>query len=50
MNLSEILQQTYIINYNNLNILECGAGHAQESQDFCITNNCYYIEGNYPEY
>jgi FkbM family methyltransferase len=50
MKSSEILQQTYNIDFNNLNLLECGAGAAQETQDFCKTNNCYYIEANYPEY
>jgi FkbM family methyltransferase len=50
MKVSEILQQTYIINYNNLNILECGGGAAQETNNLCGTNNCYYIEANYPEY
>jgi len=47
---SEILQQAYNIEFNNLNILECGAGAAQETKDLCNTNNCYYIEAHYFEY
>ena len=42
MKVSELLQSTYIIDFNNLNILECGAGAAQETNDFCSNNNCYY--------
>jgi FkbM family methyltransferase len=50
MKSSEILRQSYNIDFNGFNILECGAGAAQETNDFCNTNNCYYIEANYPEY
>lgn len=50
MKSSEILQKSYNINFTNLNILECGAGAAQETKDFCEKNNCYYIEAHYLEY
>jgi len=50
MRASEILQRAYNIKFNNLNILECGAGAAQETKDFCETNNCYYIEAHFSEY
>jgi len=50
MKSSEVLQLTYNINFNNLNILECGASEAQETKDFCNTNNCYYIEALYSDY
>jgi len=33
MKASEILKKTYNINFNNLNILECGAGAAQETNE-----------------
>ena len=36
MTASEILQRAYNIKFNNLNILECGAGAAQETKDFWI--------------
>jgi hypothetical protein len=50
MKAGEILQQTYNIDFNNLNILECGAGAAQETNNLLTSNNCYYIEANLPEY
>jgi FkbM family methyltransferase len=50
MKASEILQYVYFVNFNNLNILECGAGEAQETGAFCSNNNCYYIEAWYDEY
>jgi FkbM family methyltransferase len=50
MTASEVLRKAYGIDFNNLNILECGAAQAQETKDFCNTNNCYYIEACYPEY
>jgi FkbM family methyltransferase len=46
MKASEILQLTYLIDFVNLNILECGACHADETIEFCSSNNCYYIEAN----
>ena len=52
MLISEILQKTYDIDYNNLNILECGTGHGPvlETSEFIKNNNCYYIEENYNDY
>lgn len=50
MKSSEILLKAYNIDFNNLNILECGASEAQETRDLCNTNNCYYIEANYSDY
>jgi hypothetical protein len=50
MEASKILQKVYDISFNNLNILECGAGAAQETNEFCNTNNCYYIEALYSDY
>ena len=50
MKVSEILQLTYILNFNKLNILECGACHADETIEFCNNNNCYYIEANLSDY
>jgi FkbM family methyltransferase len=50
MKASEALSLAYDINFINLNILECGAGSAQETHEFCSNNNCYYIEALYDEY
>jgi FkbM family methyltransferase len=50
MHASEILKLAYIISFNNLTYLECGAGAAQETQELCSNNNCYYIEALYDEY
>ena len=50
MKVSEILQLTYLIDFVNLNILECGACHADETMEFCSTNNCFYIEANPEDY
>jgi FkbM family methyltransferase len=50
MKVSEILKHCYNISLNNLNILECGAGAAQETGNLLQTNNCYYIEAKYDEY
>ncbi len=44
------IKHCYSINFNNLNILECGAGAVQETGDLLQTNNCYYIEAKYDEY
>jgi len=50
MLISEILQKTYNIDFNNLNILECGTGTVLETKILNNTNNCYYIEANYEDY
>uniref|UniRef100_A0A6C0JM16 Methyltransferase FkbM domain-containing protein n=1 Tax=viral metagenome TaxID=1070528 RepID=A0A6C0JM16_9ZZZZ len=52
MLISDILRKTYNIDFNNLNILECGSGPGPvlETSDFNKTNNCYYIEANYKDY
>ena len=50
MKVSEILQLAYRIEFVNLNILECGACDADETNEFISTNNCYYIEACLPDY
>ncbi len=45
MSISGFLKSAYNYDFNNLNILECGAhemGH--ETFDFRLNNNCFYIE------
>lgn len=50
MKASEIFKKAYIIDFTGLNILECGAGAAQETMELCNNNNCFYIEALYDEY
>jgi len=50
MRIGEVLKSTYIIDFNNLNILECGGGNAEETTNLFSNNNCYYIEAKYDEY
>lgn len=41
----EYITQSYDLEYNNLNILECGASDLGiDTKSFRLTNNCYYIE------
>jgi FkbM family methyltransferase len=50
MKASEAIKKAYIIDFNNLNILECGAASAEETGELSDSNNCYYIEAHYNEY
>ena len=50
MKASEILQLAYMIDFVNLNILECGACDADETNEFISTNNCFYIEALFDDY
>jgi len=48
---SQILKDIYLINWSNLNILECGAHiNGEETSEFELTNNCWYIEANKPDF
>lgn len=41
------ITRSYNLEYNNLNILECGASDlAIDTKPFRLTNNCYYIEAD----
>lgn len=51
MKVSEILKNIYNINWNNLNILECGANKdGYETSDLENNNNCIYLEPNDEDY
>lgn len=49
--ISKILKNIYSIEWNNLNILECGAHKfGEETSDLESENNCWYIEANIHDY
>jgi FkbM family methyltransferase len=51
MKVSEILKNIYNIDWENLNILECGANSlGDETSDLENTNNCWYLEPNDMDY
>ena len=48
---SNILKDIYMLEWKGLNILECGANHSgEETVSFELSNNCWYIEPNIPDY
>ena len=47
---SQFLKFAYKLNFQGLNILECGGCSAEESAELARDNNCYYIEANPEEY
>lgn len=50
MKVSDVLKQTYNLDFSNINILECGASVAEETRDLLNNCNCFYIEACCSEY